>query len=70
MNFQLRAGEEFITLQSLLKAAGLCDSGGAAKAAILAGEVKVDGETELRRGKKIRAGQVVSYAGQEIQVGA
>ena len=68
MQFQLRPSDEFITLQSLLKAAGLTDSGGAAKVAILAGEVKVDGEVELRRGKKIRAGQKVSFAGEEIVV--
>jgi ribosome-associated protein len=55
-------------LQALLKAAGLCDSGGAAKAAIVAGEVRVDGEVETRRGKKIRVGQVVSFAGREIRV--
>jgi ribosome-associated protein len=66
MEFKLEG--EFITLQSLLKAAGLCDSGGAAKQAILAGEVKVDGEVELRRGKKIRNGQSVVFAGQEIKV--
>lgn len=68
MEFKLAPGTEFITLQSLLKAAGLSESGGAAKAAITGGEVKVDGEPELRRGKKIRAGQVVSFAGQEIKV--
>jgi ribosome-associated protein len=68
MQFQLRPSDEFITLQSLLKAAGLTDTGGAAKIAILAGEVMVDGEVELRRGKKIRAGQKVSFAGQEITV--
>jgi len=67
MEFKLD-GEEFITLQSLLKAGGLSDTGGAAKHAIIGGEVKVDGETEIRRGKKIRAGQVVSYAGKEIKV--
>lgn len=68
MRFSLRPKDEFITLQSLLKAAGLCDSGGAAKVAILAGEVKVDGEVELRRGKKVRAGQKVVFAGEEIEV--
>ncbi len=67
MEFKLD-GEEFITLQSLLKAAGLSESGGAAKVAITSGEVQVDSETELRRGKKIRAGQLVSYAGKEIKV--
>ena len=68
MKFELRPQDEFITLQSLLKAAGLAGSGGAAKTAILAGEVKVDGEVELRRGKKIRSGQKVSFAGEEIIV--
>ena len=68
MRFSLRPQDEFITLQSLLKAAGLCDSGGAAKVAILAGEVKLDGEVELRRGKKVRAGQKVAFAGEEITV--
>ncbi|MGZ3694778.1 MAG: RNA-binding S4 domain-containing protein [Bdellovibrionota bacterium] len=59
---------EFITLQSLLKAAGLTGSGGEAKIAITSGEVKVDGEVEIRRSKKIRAGQVVAFAGEEIKV--
>jgi ribosome-associated protein len=70
MEFQIKPGEEFITLQSLLKAAGLTGSGGEAKAVIVAGEVRVDGEVETRRGKKIRAGQTVSFAGQEISVTA
>lgn len=67
MEFKLD-GEEFITLQSLLKASDLADTGGAAKQAIVSGQVQVDGEVELRRGKKIRAGQSVSFAGQEIKV--
>ncbi len=68
MEFKLK--EEYITLQSLLKASGLADSGGAAKIAIVSGEVSVDGEVEIRRGKKIRAGQSVAFAGQEIKVTA
>ena len=67
MEFKLGA-EEFITLQALLKAGGLCDSGGAAKIAITEGKVKVDGEIEIRRGKKIRVGQIVSLDGSEIKV--
>jgi ribosome-associated protein len=67
MEFPLE-GEEFIALQSLLKATGLTDSGGAAKVAITSGAVKVDGEVEVRRGKKIRAGQVVQFAGKEVRV--
>ena len=61
-------GEEFILLQSLLKVSGLCDTGGGAKNAILDGKVTVDGEVETRRGKKIRAGQVVAFAGKKITV--
>jgi ribosome-associated protein len=61
-------GEEFILLQALLKASDLCDTGGEAKIAITEGKVKVDGQTELRRGKKIRAGQIVSFAGKKVQV--
>ncbi|MBX3018267.1 MAG: RNA-binding S4 domain-containing protein [Bdellovibrionaceae bacterium] len=69
MEFQLE-GEEFILLQALLKVAGLCDTGGDAKHAIVEGEVQVDGETETRRGKKIRAGQTVTYAGKSVKVTA
>jgi ribosome-associated protein len=68
LKFKLEEGQEFITLQSLLKAAGLSETGGNAKHAITSGEVRVDGEIELRRGKKIRAGQVVSFGGQDVTV--
>lgn len=61
-------GEEFILLQSLLKYSGLCDTGGEAKAIITDGKVKVDGQVETRRGKKIRAGQVVFYNGLTVKV--
>ncbi len=67
MEFKLE-GEEFILLQSLLKAVGFVGSGGEAKVAIASGQVLVDGELETRRGKKIRAGQKVSFAGKEVKV--
>lgn len=50
---------EFIKLDSLLKFAGIMETGGEAKEAIQAGEVKVNGEVCTMRGKKIRAGDVV-----------
>lgn len=50
---------EFIKLDSLLKFAGLTDTGGFAKELILQGAVKVNGEVCLMRGKKIRPGDVV-----------
>lgn len=61
-------GEEFILLQSLLKYSGICDTGGEAKAIITEGKVKVDGVVETRRGKKIRAGQVVFYNGLTVKI--
>ena len=67
MEFKLE-GEEFILLQALLKATGLCDTGGDAKAAITDGKVTVDGEVEIRRGRKIRSGQIVTFKNQKIQI--
>jgi ribosome-associated protein len=67
MEFSLD-GHEYITLQNLLKVADLCDTGGAAKVAITEGHVKVDGAVEIQRGKKIRAGQTIEFAGQKIKV--
>jgi ribosome-associated protein len=61
---------EYIELHSLLKVTGICDSGGAGKALVAAGEVKVDGKVELRKACKIRAGQVVSLGDIRIQVRA
>ena len=54
---------EFIKLESLLKFAGLCMSGGEAKNVILDGLVKVNGEVCTMRGKKIRAGDTIEYDG-------
>jgi ribosome-associated protein len=59
---------EHIALDALLKAAGLASSGGAAKAMIVGGEVQVDGQTELRRSRKVRAGQVVQAPGGSVRV--
>ena len=50
---------EFIRLGALLKLASIADSGVHAKIMIQEGEVQVNGEVELRRGKKIRPGDVV-----------
>ncbi len=61
-------GRDCITLNDLLKITGLCESGGAAKIVITEGKVKVDGQIELRKTCKIRHGQVVEYAGQQITV--
>ena len=59
---------EFIKLQDLLKFANLVSSGGEAKERVQAGEVTVNGEVCTMRGKKIRAGDVVAFSGQELTV--
>jgi len=64
--FQLR--DEFIPLNDLLKLLGQVPSGGAAKAAIAEGAVVVDGEVETRIRRKLRAGQVVRFADEEVRV--
>lgn len=64
----LKLRDEFIKLGQALKAAGLCDSGVDAKIAIQEGHVKVNGEVELRRGKKLYSGDMVEYQGQTIQI--
>lgn len=62
--------DEFIKLGQALKAAGLVESGVEAKIAIQDGEVKVNGEVEYQRGKKLHGGEVVSFRGQEITINA
>lgn len=61
-------GHDAIALNDLLKITGLCGSGGEAKAVIARGEVKVDDQVELRKTCKIRNGQVVEYAREQITV--
>ena len=66
IDFELE--REHVALNDLLKLAGVCGSGGMGKAIVASGEVTVDGEVELRKTAKIRAGQVVRWGGYEIAV--
>lgn len=61
---------DHIELNQLLKLTGVCDSGGAGKAIVASGAVKVDGKPELRKTCKIRAGQVVTLGDVRILVTA
>ena len=61
---------EYIQLDQLLKATGLCDSGGSAHAAITEGRVKVDAAVDTRKRAKIRPGQVVEFAGEKVELSA
>lgn len=59
---------DHVELNQLLKLVGLCSSGGQGKMLVAQGLVKVDGEVELRKTCKIRAGQRVEYNGTIIDV--
>ena len=59
---------EFIKLDSLLKFAGEAPDGVSAKQMILAGEVKVNGEVCLMRGKKLRDGDCAEIDGLKLVV--
>ncbi len=59
-----------IRLGQFLQLAGLVDSGGEAKDAIRAGEVRVNGEVDVRRGRQLQPGDVVSLGGRKARVAA
>ena len=64
----LREGDEFIKLGQLMKKVGWISSGVDAKMLILDELVKVNGEIETRRGKKIYPGDVVTFEGESVKV--
>ncbi|MBS1197278.1 MAG: hypothetical protein H6R18_1063 [Proteobacteria bacterium] len=59
---------EYVELCNLLKLTGIANSGGQGKAMVADGQVRVDGQLELRKTAKIRAGQVVESQGVQITV--
>jgi len=59
---------EYVELNQLLKLTGVCQSGGAGKLRVAAGEITVDGQVELRKTCKIRAGQAVRVDDLRIHV--
>lgn len=64
----VRLRDDYIKLGQALKAAGLVQSGVDAKYAVQGGEVKVNGQTEVQRGKKLIAGDIVEYKGDKIRI--
>ncbi|MFA5526976.1 MAG: RNA-binding S4 domain-containing protein [Peptostreptococcales bacterium] len=60
--------DDFIKLTQLLKLADLVSSGGESKNVILDGLVKLNGNVEIKKGKKIYRNDIVEYDGQKIIV--
>ena len=65
---KIKITTDYIKLDSFLKLASLCMSGGEAKINIAEGQVRVNGEVCTMRGKKLRAGDTVEFAGKKITV--
>ncbi len=65
-NFKIKG--DYIELTKLLKATGLCGTGGMAKLVIEDRLVKVDDNIEIKKRKKIRKGQKVSFNGYTVEV--
>jgi len=64
----IEISDDFIKLGQLLKLADMVSSGVEAKIVIQNGEVKVNGEVDKRRGKKIYPQDIVEYKGKQITV--
>ncbi len=60
--------DDFIKLGQAMKLAGLVDSGVEAKIVIQDGQVKVNGEIEVQRGKKLYSGDVFSFEGKDVKI--
>ena len=65
---EIEARDGVIRLGQLLKVAGIADSGGEAKALLQSGAVLVNGRPETRRGRQLRAGDVVGVGEEQVRV--
>jgi ribosome-associated protein len=65
---EIQIHDEYIRLGQAMKLAGLVQSGVEAKIVIQNGEVKVNGEVETRRGRKLRPGDTATFDGKEFTV--
>lgn len=65
---EIKIRDEFIKLGQALKLAGVVEDGVEAKYAIQDGLVKVNGEVDERRGRKVYEGDIISFDGKDIKV--
>ena len=64
----IKLRDDYIKLGQALKAANLVEDGVEAKLVIQDGLVKVNNEVDIRRGRKLYDGDVVSFDGQELRI--
>lgn len=67
MIFELKDAE-FVELNKLMKLMNWVESGGQANALISQGEVEVNGKVDTRKRKKLRKGELVEFAGQQVEI--
>ena len=60
--------DDMIRLSQLMKAAGLAGSGAEAKELVVAGDVRVNGVVETRRGRQLHRGDVVALGDESVRV--
>lgn len=65
---KIKIKTEYIKLDQFLKYTGVASNGGEAKMLIAEGLAKVNGDTELRRGRKLRVNDVVLFEGNEFVI--
>ena len=65
---EIKVREEFIKLGQALKAADLVGSGVEAKIVIQDGQVKVNGEVDTRRGRKLVPGDLITFEGKSVKI--
>ena len=59
---------ESIELDKFLKWSGIMPTGGTAKSVIADGQVRVNGQVEIRRSKRLVCGDIVEFEGIEYSV--
>ncbi len=64
----IKLREEYIKLGQALKVANLVSSGVEAKIVIQDGQVKVNGQVELQRGKKLHDGDIVEFQNEQVKI--
>ena len=65
---EIKLRDEYIKLGQALKASGLVESGAEAKEVITEGLVCVNGEADTRRGRKLYAGDIINFNGEEVKI--
>lgn len=64
---EIKINTEYIKLDQFLKWAGITQSGAEAKELVISGQVQVNSEKEIRRGRKIRPGDTVNVNGENLK---